>query len=375
MDKTVSTDETEPRADRGGTRPRRRSGGAVGWALLALLALALGVSVALGQSAPYTSEAAVEAPVIGIAPNVSGDIVEVGVVDNQRVAAGDLLFAIDPALYEAALRRAEAELENTVQQLGAENVGLGAAEARVVEARARLAEVEKQDTRTEQLFERGFVSNAALDTARANLLAARSELTAAEAELARAQQRLGPSGEDNPQVRAALAAREKAQIDLRHTRVTAPVDGAMTNTVLSVGQYVGAGQHVATLIDTASSWIVAHMPENVLGAIRPGDRVDIVLDAVPGRIVPGRVASIAWGVEQAVAAGLQGDLPTPVDRRVWLRDAQRIPVRIEFVDRDPAIPVRAGARASVVVYTAEAGPVASLARAWIWTVAYARYAF
>jgi multidrug resistance efflux pump len=343
--------------------------------LIALLSGFVGMLVAMNQRTPYTSEAVLEAPVIGIAANVSGDIVEVGVRDNQRVAAGDLIFQIDPALFETALKQATAQLDYTIQQLGAESTGLGAAEAALVQAKARLADVEQQTIRAETLLERGIVARAAVDTARANLAAAKSNAHAAEAQLAQARQRLGPQGEDNPQVRTARAQRERAQIDLLHARVVAPVDGAVTNTVLSVGQFVGAGQHVATIIDTANVWVVAQIPENALGRIGPGDAVDIVLDVAPGRIFKGRVDSTGSGVEQVIAAGLQGDLPTPVNRRVWLRDVQRIPVRIAFEALDPGVAIRAGARASVTVYTADAGIVAPMARAWMWTVAYVRFAF
>ncbi len=355
----------------------RGDGGArrVAIVLLALLLGFLALHVALGQGTPYTSEATLQAPVIGVAPSVSGDIVAVGVRDNQRVSAGNLIFQIDPSLYEAALRQAEAELENVVQQLGAENVGLGAAEAAVVESEARLVDVEAQNVRSEALFERGYAAQAALDKSRADLAAARSAARSAAAQLAQARQRLGPQGEANPQVRAALAARERAQIDLRNTRVTAPVDGAVTNTVLSVGQYAATGQQMATIIDTASAWIIAQIPENALGGVAPGDRVDIVLDVAPGRIFRGRVESVASGVEQTFAAGLQGDLPTVVERRVWLRDAQRIPVRIDLDHLDPDVPIRAGARASVAIHTADAGAISSVAHAWMWVVAYARYAF
>ncbi|MGL6209342.1 MAG: HlyD family secretion protein, partial [Paracoccaceae bacterium] len=256
-----------------------------------------------------------------------------------------------------------------------EATGLGAAEAAVVQAKARLADVKQQDARAEALFSRGIVARAVVDTARANLAAAQSAVSAAEAQLAQSRERLGPQGEDNPQIQAALAQREKAQIDLMHARVVAPVDGAITNTVLSIGQFVGAGQHVATVIDTASVWVVAQIPENTLGRIQPGDAVDIVLDVAPGRIFKGVVESSSSGVEQVIGVGLQGDLPTPVARRVWLRDVQRIPVRIEFVDLDPAVAIRAGARASVTIYTADAGIVGSFARAWMWTVAYVRFAF
>ena len=347
----------------------------VTFGLIGVLAAFLVLLVLMNQRTPYTSEAVLKAPVIGIAANVSGDIVEVGVRDNQRVAAGDLLFQIDPALFETALKAAEAQLQYVTQTLGAEATGLGAAEAAVVQANARLADVEQQAQRAEALFARGIVARAAVDTARANLAAAQSSQRAAEAQLAQSRERLGPQGEDNPQIRSALAQREKAQIDLMHARVLAPVDGVMTNTVLSVGQFVSAGQHVATVIDTASVWIVAQIPENALGRIQPGDRVDIVLDVAPGRIFQGRVESTGSGVEQVVAPGLQGDLPAPISRRVWLRDVQRIPVRIDFDGLDPGIQIRSGARASVTIYTENAGAIGAIARAWMWTVAYVRFAF
>ena len=343
--------------------------------LIAGLVAFLVLLVAMNQRTPYTSEAVLEAPVIGIAANVSGDIIEVGVRDNQRVKAGDLLFQIDPALFETALKAATAQLDYTIQQLGAEATGLGAAEAAVVQARARLVDVEQQNARAEELFARGITARSAVDTARANLATAQASLLAAEAQLSQSRERLGPAGEDNPQVQAALAQREKAQIDLAHARVVAPVDGAITNTVLSVGEFVSAGKHVATVIDTASVWVVAQIPENTLGRIQAGDPVDIVLDVAPGRIFKGVVESTSSGVDQVIAAGLQGDLPTPVSRRVWLRDVQRIPVRIDFVDLDPAVAIRSGARASVTIYTADAGIVGSFARAWMWTVAYVRFAF
>jgi multidrug resistance efflux pump len=343
--------------------------------LICTLLLFLTLLVAMNQRTPYTSEAVLKAPVIGIAANVSGDIIEVGVRDNQRVKVGDLLFQIDPALFETALKAANAQLDYVIQTLGAEATGLGAAEAGVVQSAARLADVEQQNVRAEALFSRGIVARAAVDTTRTNLAAAQSNLRAAEAQLAQLRERLGPEGEDNPQVQSALAQREKAQIDLMHARVVAPVDGAVTNTVLSTGQFVGAGQHVATVIDTANVWVVAQIPENSLGRIAPGDRVDIVLDVAPGRILQGNVESTGSGVEQVLAPGLQGDLPTPISRRVWLRDVQRIPVRIEFVDLDPAIAIRSGARASVTIYTEEAGFVEPFARAWMWTVAYVRFAF
>jgi multidrug resistance efflux pump len=347
----------------------------IGVTLAALVLVALAFNVALGQLTPYTSDASLQAPVIAIAPNVSGDVVEVGVEDNQRVAAGDLLFRIDPSLFDAALRKAEADLEAAMLNVGASAIGLGAAEAALVEAEAQRADAEAQHARVARLLDRGYATQSAFDESEARLAAARSSVSAAEARLSEARRRLGPEGQDNPQVQAALAARERAQIDLRHTRVTAPVDGVVTNTVLSVGQFAAAGARIATVIDTERAWLVAQLPENTLSGVAAADPVDIVLDVAPGRLFAGRVHSVASGVEQVVGAGLEGELPTVFERREWLRDVRRIPVRIEFDAQPSAMPVRVGAGASVAIHTADAGPMSPITTAWMWLVAYARYAF
>ena len=110
------------------------------------------------------------------------------------------------------------------------------------------------------------------------------------------------------------------------------------------------------------------MPENSLGNIQIGDPVLITFNVEPGRLVRGRVASMASGVTQSIAGSLAGPLPYVAQRRQWLRDVQRIPVRIEL-DQQADIPVlRVGSRANVVVLTQDAGIVAAIGHAWIRVV-------
>ena len=87
----------------------------------------------------------------------------------------------------------------------------------------------------------------------------------AEAELERAKQELGPQGTDNPQFREALAAVEKAKLDLLHTTVSAPSDGVVTNLQLTVGEFVAVGQAALTFIDTRDVWINANFPREQPG--------------------------------------------------------------------------------------------------------------
>ena len=109
----------------------RRVGRVLG-VLIVVGAVALSVVVwRLSNVHPRTDDAAVRANVVGIAPHVSGAIVELQVVDNQRVKAGDLLFLVDPRPYEARLARARAELALTRKEVEAQERAVASSAAEV----------------------------------------------------------------------------------------------------------------------------------------------------------------------------------------------------------------------------------------------------
>ena len=302
--------------------------------------------------------------------------------------------------------------------VGASTVALSAPAARVADAQAALANERAQFLRIQTLAGRGDSPQAQLDAQQAKLASAEAALQAggggggggagpaaapaagaphapppkrdakpptraraaaalpaAGAGLEDARRRLGPTGADNPQVRAALAQYQRARIDLNDTSVKAPIDGMVTNTVLAPGQFASGGHTVATIVDTASGWIVANIPENSLGNIHIGDPVLITFNVAPGRLVRGRVASMASGVTQSIAGSLAGPLPYVAQRRQWLREVQRIPVRIEL-DQQADIPaLQVGSRANVVVLTQDAGIVAVIGHTWLRVVSLVNYVF
>jgi multidrug resistance efflux pump len=116
------------------------------------------------------------------------------------------------------------------------------------------------------------------------------------------------------------------------------------------------------------------MPENTLGNIRINDPVLITFNIAPGRLVRGHVGSMASGVTQSIAGALAGPLPFVTQRRQWLREVQRIPVRIEL-DRTDIPVLRVGSRANVVVLTQKSGLVASVGYAWLTFVSLIDYVF
>jgi multidrug resistance efflux pump len=306
---------------------------------------------------PGTDDAYVDADVVGIVAQVAGPIVNLPIEDNQAVRAGDLLFEIDPRPFQIAVAQARAELDKTGQNVSALADQVASAEAHLQEARAKLRLAETQWKRIEPLAKLGAVPFQDRDKARAGLDEARSGLADAKAQLAKAQHQLGASGEDNADVRAALAQLENAELQLSYTRVVAPVNGYVTDLTLSRGSYATVGSPMLSLINTDSWHVVAYLQETRLRDIRPGQPARVYPPAYSGVHFDGLVQGIGWGVEQPDSEGERGPDGVPsVNPTVdWVRLEQRFPVRITLIDRDPAHSLRKGMRASARIDTTSHG--------------------
>ena len=300
---------------------------------------------------PSTDDAYIDADVVGIVAQVAGPIVNLPIEDNQAVRAGDLLFEIDPRPFAIAVEKARAELEKTGQNVSALADQVASAEARVQEAKASLRLAETQWKRIEPLSKIGAVPFQDRDKAQASLDDARGGLADAKAQLTKAQHELGASGEENADVRAALAQLESAELELSYTRVIAPVNGFVTDLTLSPGSYATVGSPMLSLSNTDSWRVVAYMKETQLRHIQPGQPTRIFLPAYPGVRLDALVQGIGWGVEQQNSEGELGPSGVPsVSPTVdWVRMAQRFPVRITLVDPDSKHPLRKGMRATVRV--------------------------
>jgi multidrug resistance efflux pump len=314
------------------------------------------LSILMERSTPSTSQAVVQGYVVQMASEVAGRVVEIAVLDNARVEAGQLLFRIDPQPYKIALAEAEARLEGTGQALGANTASVDAAQAQVVSARAQRDNVREQTRRVMQLVERGVYARARLDEATASLSSAEAAVAKAQADLQRARQELGPTGTDNPQFKQALAQLEKARLDLVRTEIKAPTGGVITNLQLAVGQVVSAGQPALTFIDTGIVWVSAAFKENSLEHVQADDTAELVFDVLPGRIFNARVESVGWGVAQE--GNSSSSLPSVRNQSGWVRDPQRFPVRLVVLEPYPK-GLRYGSQVTVVIYTGD-NPLANI---------------
>ena len=334
-------------------------------AIIVHCVLLFGWTLIADRLTPYTSDASVRTFVVRLRPEVSGKVIEVAVRDNQIVRTGDLVYRIDPAPFRIAVERDAAKLAAAGQAVGASTAAVDEAQAQLVQELAQRDNVREQAARVFELVRTGVYAKSKGDQAQSELGTAEAQVQRAQASLEQARQALGPQGADNPQIREATAELEQARLDLARTTLLAPGDGVVSNLQLSVGQYAAAGQPALTFLDARQIWLQAFLRENSLEYVSPGTRAEVVLDVLPGRVLPARVESVGWGIGESDVDTITGLPKTRQGTGGWLAPAQRFPVELAFetVGRPPH-GVRYNARASVILYAGD-HPVFD-ALAWLW---------
>ncbi|AUT71410.1 HlyD family secretion protein [Paraburkholderia hospita] len=353
------------------------SGRAMKW-IVGLIVVSLIWYLLADRFTPYTQQARVQAYVVPVAAEVSGQVTRVLVHNNQEVNAGDVLFEIDSGQYRIAADRARADLDSTRRQVGASTAGIDSALASLRAAVANETKARQDSERLERLYreDEGTVSLRRLEVARATHEQAQSQVAAARAEVERAREQQGGHDAENAQLRSAAAAVQKAELDLANTRITARTGGVITDLRAEVGQFAAAGNPVMTLIAIRSVWVSADMTENNLGHLQPGTPVAIALDALPGEVFEGRVRSIGYGVSVGQSAP-PGSLPTVQNSRDWLRPAQRFPVIVEFDPNERARlhNIRVGGQAEVMAFPSQGNPLNPLGRVFLRVMSWVSYLY
>jgi multidrug resistance efflux pump len=344
--------------------------------VLVLLAALFGWYLVADRFTPYTTQARLHALVVPMAPLISGQVEEVYVTNNQRVAAGDLLFRLNTDTYELVLEAAQADLQSARQAVGASTAGVAAAEASIKAAEATKIQAEQDAIRLRGIRNEdpGAISERRLQYSEASLAVAIANVDAAKANLEKAKQDLGREGENNVRILQAQVAIANARLNIAYASVRAPDDGVITNVRLDRGNFAGAGQAQMTFIAIDDIWVQADFTENNLGHIEPGDKVHIHFDVLPGRLLEGTVRGTGFGV--AVDSETLGDLPTIENDKDWLREAQRFPVLVDFETENAGeLGVRVGSQASVTVYTGTHPVLNTLGRLRMRIASYLSYAY
>ena len=295
---------------------------------------------------PWTRDGRVRAEIVRIAPDVSGLVTKVNVIDNQTVKKGDLLFEIDPSRYQNALDLAKANVGVAQAAARAAKANVEAAAAGAAQSKSSYGMAAEQSSRRQRLSD--VVSEEARADARSAADAARAGLDKAQAGLDQAMAAEQQAQAAVTQAQVAVAA---AQLNLDRTEVRAPTDGYVTNLLVRVGDYASAGAPRMALIDSHSYWVYGYFEETKLPQVRIGDAVDIRLMSGGARL-HGTVQSIARGITDAgnpTGSDLLSDVNPTFN---WVRLAQRVPVRVA-IDTDhlpEGTVLAAGMTATLIVH-------------------------
>ena len=303
-----------------------------------------------GRFLVSTDDAYVGANTVIVSPKFSGYVAEVLVKNNQSVKAGDLLARVDPGDYRLAVEAAKAKVatqDATIARIGrqveAQRASVSQAEAQVAAARASAESAAADQQRASLEFDRAqklaqtsFGSQQRLEQATADAkrtvaagAGAAASLASAQAQLAYAKANvevLQSQQTEATRTRAELMnAVERAERDLSFAEIRAPFDGVVGNKSIEVGQFVQPGARLLAIVPLDKVYVDANFKETQLAPIKPGQKVEVEVDALGGEKVEGEVRSIA------PASGSQFSLLPPDNATGnFTKIVQRVTVRIGF---------------------------------------------
>lgn len=337
-------------------KPRRKIFGR----LISLIIIAAAIYIAVEVSRrsaerPSSDDATIDGDVIHVAAAVGGRIVAIPVAENDLVAAGDLLFQIDPVPYRLSLAQAQSDLDIAVAALASQRRVLATqrsaatiAADQVKRAATNLELATRTVERLEPLASKGYVPAQQLDQAQtAQRDAATSLIQAREQETA-AVGAIDTDQAAEATVRARQAAVAIAQRSLDDTTVRATHAGRVAGLSVSTGEMIAPSQSLFTLVNTEEWFAVANFRETELSAISTGDCATVYSMIDRTKPIKGIVQGIGAGVLDTDRVTLPRNVPYVERSLNWVRVAQRFPVRIHL-DEPPSQLVRLGASAVVEV--------------------------
>jgi len=346
-------------------RAGRRGRAAKFLLLLLIVLVALAGTVGywyLTKDEATTDDAYTDGNAVTIAPQVAGEVIARDVNDNEKVKAGQVLIEIDPRPYQAARDQVAASLQVARAQLAAARVNLETARvtapAKLAGAQAQLLAAQatqfkaQADERRQRSLPKQATMQQDVDNAEAALRNANAAVGEAEAILRGADivaqsiaQAEAQVRQLDAQVAQAQAQLEQAELNLAWTKLRAPQDGWVTKRNVDKGNYVQVGQSLMALV-TPDIWVTANFKEGQLDRMRPGQRVDIGVDAYPGLHLVGHVDSVQLGSGSRFSA-----FPAENATGNFVKIVQRVPVKI-VIDSglDPNRPLPLGLSVDPVVH-------------------------
>jgi len=292
----------------------------------------------------YTSDAYVRSDFVEVAPQVSGVVDHVEALNDQKVAAGDLLATLDPEPFTLAVDLDRKRLDGALSTAKVKQDNARVLESALETAKAAVTLAEQDYDRVAALVKQGAVAQAVLDRQVDDRQKALDAVAAAEASL---RVNAGEVASTLAEAAVAKAQLALAEYNLRQTRILAPVSGYVTNLSLRPGDYAKVGVPIIGIVDQWQWRVVANFKEYVAGGLKPGARAWIWLDSHPWRLFPARVFGVGRGIARHQEDGRL--LPFVAPTTDWIRLSRRLQVTLTF-DPRPDVPLFMGTDARVLLF-------------------------
>ncbi len=285
-----------------------------------------------------TDDAFIDTRTVQISAQIGAAIVDVPVTDNQLVDAGAELVRLDDRDYvaqrdqaQAQVTQAQASVENLTAQIAAQQAKVDQANKQVAQAQAALTFARQEFERYQQLASKGTATIQQAQQTSSNLQQNEAALAAAQANAVATEKQIGVLQAQRDlaygQVAQARATLQQAEANLSRTIITAPVSGRVTKLSAAKGAYAAVGQTLMMFVPR-ELWVTANFKETQLNLMRPGQPVDITIDAYPGKTFKGHLDSVQSGSGTAFSL-----LPAENATGNYVKIVQRVPVKIVFDER------------------------------------------
>lgn len=300
----------------------------------------------------HTDNAQIDAIITPVRSIVPGFVTDIKFTDNQQVKKGDTLVLIDRNDYIAKVAQAEAALESAKAQLDLSKSGettaslnanasvltSQAAKENIATAQARLSKAEKEMARIEKMLRDGATTQQQYESVKAEYETAKaqSEMLKKQYEASSAQANGAQSQAEGQKSQIALSTalvkqREAelilAKTQLNNTVIVSPFDGIISKKSVEVGQYMQAGSPLCSAVDFTHLYVSANFKETQIEHMKPGQEVDLKVDAFPKAKLKGKLESFGG------ATGAKFSLLPPDNASGnFVKITQRVPVKIAITE-------------------------------------------
>jgi membrane fusion protein, multidrug efflux system len=293
----------------------------------------------------YTDDAYVRSDLVAVAPEVTGRIIAVHVVDNQVVKKGDKLLSIDPVPFQLIVNQWKAQIDKATALLKVAREELASAQAALASSTSTHTYAAQEQRRFADLAAKQFAPRSELDKANDELRRSEAEMTISQTAIAKAQTDIGAH-----QASLALAKAEMAtaQWNLDRTDVLSPTSGAITNLTVRPGDTATINIPMIGIVDADAWRIMANYKQYYIRSFEVGGTAWVWLDSEPWHLHRARITGIARGISRD--PGVDKLLPFVAPTTDWIRLQRRIPVTMVLVDPPPDFKLYMGADARAVIF-------------------------